>query len=184
MTKPKYLYDVGGFYEFEYMGGSSPGTTRRIKVEEIQRSYIRGMDLDKGEYRTFTKNRIRNPRRMTAMIRVNFQDARQELVEQIRNAAAQDLAAMVTALTGREVTFDAKTGEFVTTREVEPETQEFDFMITTRKKVRLPITTAVGDHESQAEKFYNDNNTKDILRLGKVVEEFTEVSHFVSVDVD
>jgi len=181
MTKPKYVYEVGGFYEFEYNGGSNPGATRRVHVEDVQRNYVRGMDLDKGEYRTFTKSMIVNPRPLTEEIRVDFKSARQELVDRVRAATAEDLADMVSTLTGYPVTFDRITGEFKTTRVVAPEVKEFDFVVTTRTTYRLPIH-AVGDHENKAETLYNENQIEEIVKRGSEVNTSKEVSNFSVVE--
>ncbi len=54
---------VGQVVEFVYDGGSNPGGKRRVKVSEVDNSYLKGVDLDDGgTFKQFYLSSVKSPK--------------------------------------------------------------------------------------------------------------------------
>ena len=93
----------GQVVSFVYMGGSTPGSSRRVKVNNVSRHNMTGKDLNKDEYRTFNQNSVRghivveNPV-VTKTTAIHFVNARNEIMQAVNRATGEQLAAVYQVL--------------------------------------------------------------------------------------
>lgn len=52
--------DLNKVVEFCYMGGSRPGSNRKVLVRKLHKDYVEGIDLELKEYRRYTAGKIKN----------------------------------------------------------------------------------------------------------------------------
>jgi hypothetical protein len=112
----------GQCLSFVYYGGSTPGSERHARVEEVYDDSILAYDLDKMATRRFANKEASNVQLIPVMPtpsnmveeRSGFDDIRRALHEQINNLNGEDLArACKSAGLCEDAVFDQSTGEVV-----------------------------------------------------------------------
>jgi hypothetical protein len=107
---------------FVYYGGSTPGSKRQVRVEEVYDDSILAYDLDKMATRRFLNREASHVQLIPVMPtppntvekRIGFDDVRRELRSQIDSLTAEELTqACKSAGLCEDATFDSNTGEVV-----------------------------------------------------------------------